>query len=382
MHVIRFLEYQNFIMEDIPVTVFLAILSVVGSIGNIHAFLVYYLRYKPSNHRTFVVSLAAIDLVASAISVPFELYDIRYSYTFMSAITCKSFRTLNHVVIVASGVLLGVIAVERYRKACKPLDAQLGPRGAIAACVVTVIGSIIFSIPAFFLYDAAEKVIPDPGYLNFTLHGFDCRVANKYSKSMFNKGYNGFYLFLSTVVFIICVIMYSFVGRALYKQVKFRQKTQSFKRRPSTSSVSSVNQNKIDKLYPNGSDIQDEESSSGHERKRSLFRQSSVASLGVSSPRKKQRRMDRTRKITFMFLVATAVSYIGYVPNLVILLIKGMSRKRYAAIQASLGIGTTSILLRMYFLNNVTNPIVYCFMDERFRSECKMLYRKLLFWKK
>ncbi|KAK3088451.1 hypothetical protein FSP39_019381 [Pinctada imbricata] len=381
------LEYLKFVDEDIPVTVFLSLLSIIGSIGNAHAFLVYYLRYKPSNHRTFVVSLAAIDLIASAISIPFEIYDIRYSYTFTSSLACKSFRTMNHVVIVASGLLLGVIAVERFRKACQPLETQLGPKGAICACVFSVVGSAIFSIPAFILYDSTQEDlnITVSVFGNTTtfedkfsvLHVFDCQIATKYSKSIFNKGYNGMFLLLSTSVFILCIVMYSFVGKALYKQTKFRMRAQSLKRRPSNSSLTSTTITKLDKSTGY---IQEEESSSTGDRKRSILRKSSSASLNAISPRN-HRRMDRTRRITLMFLVATAVSYIGFVPNLVILLIKSLNRKQYTKISNTLG-GGTDILLRLYFLNNVTNPLVYCFLDEKFRTELMMLYRKLAFWNK
>jgi hypothetical protein len=47
-------EYQQFLEDDLVVVAYLILLSVIGTIGNGHALTVYLLRYKPSNHRTFL----------------------------------------------------------------------------------------------------------------------------------------------------------------------------------------------------------------------------------------------------------------------------------------------------------------------------------------
>jgi hypothetical protein len=36
------------------------------------------------------------------------------------------------------------------------------------------------------------------------------------------------------------------------------------------------------------------------------------------------------------------------------------------------------ILLRAVFINNAVNPVVYCLLDNTFRTECLKLYKKTM----
>lgn len=359
------LELEVFLQRHIPVTVYLIMLALVGTVGNIHAILVYSLRYNPSNYRTFVVWLGFIDLAACCMSIPFEVYDIRNGFTFESDATCKFFRFLNHLVSSGSGFLLGVIAIERFRKVCRPFSRQLNEKESKMACVITVVVSSLLSLPSFILYGPTMKETPYPGVM-----GSDCTVLRQYKKSIFFKLYNGVLIFLVTSVFIICVVVYIMVGRVLYKSTKFRKSAQvvGMKKCGSTSSSSNLRNGVSMNQEPS---VAKEEESSTNETNSKVSRSVSVSDGTV----KKRKKFDRMKRITMMFLVATAVSYIGYLPNLILGYMKAFNGKVYNEASDVLG-PFNSILLRGYFINNATNPVVYCFLDDRFRRECKNLYRK------
>ncbi|XP_022337660.2 cholecystokinin receptor type A-like [Crassostrea virginica] len=374
-------EFQEFLKDDIAVVVYLILLCFVGTIGNGHAFIVYHVRYKPSNHRTFVVWLAAIDFVACSVSAPFEIVDIRHGYTFGSGAACKCFRFINHVVSIASGIMLGVIAVERYRKACCPFGRQISETEAAVACMVTVGVSFLFATPSFYLYDVAVKETDIPG-----LSGTDCTVGAEDGQQSFFRIYSLLLLLISTIIFILCIVAYSFVGKSLYKQMRFRQSAQlkNVHKTISGNSVSSDNKMSISSLKmkmvmekpeaSSSNQIHDEESSVYSDKNKiSINKIQRTAATPMVKGRKK---LDRTRRITLMFLIATAVSYVGYLPNLIILVIRAAHHSAYDRLDASLGM-LTPVLLRGYFLSNVTNPLVYCFVDDRFRQECALLYSKI-----
>ncbi|XP_060066829.1 cholecystokinin receptor type A-like [Ylistrum balloti] len=362
-------EFDLFIQNDVPVVIYLAVLCVIGVVGNAHAVTVYSCRYKPSNHRTFVLWLASVDLTASLLCMPFESFDIRYNLTFSIVPLCKLFKALNYFVSTCSGFLLGVIAVERYRKICVPLGTQLTLRAAQCACLVATLVAMGLSIISGVVYGVVSKQVPS--YLNLT--GTECTVMEKYKETSLFKGYSVFLLFISTVVFILCIFTYSFVGRILYNQMLFRSKSHSASasnRKSSTGNEKSVDMD-----------------SSGHQDEESSFaRVTSKEMTSIKSPKentkqksKRKRGLDRSKQIAFMFLVATAASYVGYLPNMVLMIIKGIRGDTYDAIDERLG-AFNAILVRSYFLSNVANPIVYCFVDERFRRECKLLYQKLYYY--
>ncbi|OWF45179.1 cholecystokinin receptor type A-like [Mizuhopecten yessoensis] len=373
------LELEKFRDKYIPAVVYLAILCVVGSIGNAHAFLVYLYRYKTSNHKMFVVWLAAVDFVACSCSIPFEIMDARHSYTFTSISACKVFRFLNHFVTLCSGILLGVIAVERYRKACVPMGRQLTAKEAKYSCFITVIVSFVLSIPALIFYGPTSKPVD-----NFPeLIGSDCTVSKLYKKTYF-KMYSSFLLLLCTTVFVVCVVTYTFIGRVLYRQMKFRRASQTSSPKQRLNSLSSCRGGTISsdggvtttlKRDDNSVHVHEDESSYGQHNRKSLARSVSTVSAFKMSA-KKMKIFDRSKQITLMFLVATAISYAGYLPHLVLVIIQGVSPASYDSIAASIG-ALSSILIRGYFLSNVTNPLVYCFLDDRFRRECRKMYCQL-----
>ena len=378
-------EYSEFLKDDVLVVGYLIILCIIGTIGNGHAIVVYYLSYKPSNHRTFVLWLAAVDFLACAVCIPFEIVDIRHGFTFGSSAACKVFRYLNHIANIGSGCLYGVIAIERYRKACCPFGRQMTERESFISCMVTVGMSMLVSLPSFYIYEAAIKLTSIVG-----LAGMDCTVGSTKSQKQFFKFYSGFLLLLSTVVFIICIVVYSLVGKALYKQMNFRRSVQTTNKQhkkvtavtSDLSNGSSLNQKLSEELAgkdnrqetPVKPAIQSEESSVCLDSHRKVqFAVSNNSTISVSSSNKRPSKLDRTKRITLMFLVATAVAYIGIIPNIIILIIRGVKESAYRHIALKLGI-FTPVLLRGYFLSNVTNPVVYCFVDDRFRKECNKLY--------
>ncbi|XP_033726716.1 orexin receptor type 2-like [Pecten maximus] len=358
------LEFQDYIDNDIPVSVYLAILCVVGTIGNGHASVVYYFRYKSSNHKTFVVWLAVVDFIACFFSIPFELFDIRFSCTFTIDWLCRFFRYLNHFVSICSGSLLGVIAVERFRKACRPFDRQLEGNGAKIACMLTVVISALISIPSLVMYGVQVEVVD-----GYNINGTDCKVLDKFKGSLAFKGFNLMLLLISTAVFTACVVIYLFIGRVLYQQYKFRSSLQIKK------SVTTLSDKPSATSDINHTQQEDESSVANPAMSRTKICDQN-GDKPMQTKKKTPKRFDRSKQITFMFLVATGVSYLGYLPYLILTIIKAVTKSSSSVIDSVLG-PFGDILLRGYFISNVTNPLVYCFLDDKFREECKTLYKTL-----
>lgn len=362
-------EYEQFLEDDLLVVSYLVLLSVIGTVGNGHALTVYLLRYKPSNHRTFVLWLSVVDLIACCLGIPFEIFDLRYSYTFYFSAPCKIFRFLNHFVSVGSGLLLGVIALERHRKVCTPFKQQMDEACAMKACIITVCLALLLSVPAFVFYGSADKytdTIP-------ILKGSDCTVLASFKDSLYFWAYSGLFLLISTVIFIICVVAYVFVGRAMYKQMIFRKSAQIVGKKHSNGTSTSHS-------HDNGGYVGEDESSMNTEMRLKVTTQQRKSldfkSLERKPREKKKFVLDRSKRITLMFLVATAVSYVGYLPYNIIIFIKVLNPKAYSVIKSALR-QFMAVLLRGYFLNNASNPVVYCFLDNRFRTECKKFYSRV-----
>ncbi|KAK3095953.1 hypothetical protein FSP39_021276 [Pinctada imbricata] len=91
-----------------------------------------------------------------------------------------------------------------------------------------------------------------------------------------------------------------------------------------------------------------------------------------------EKQMQVAIRNTLTLMVASAFSYIGLLPIILRAIIRIVNEDTYDRIDEALGPVGKNILIRGYFLNNVVNPFVYCFMDRCFRKGLTKLYRPIL----
>ena len=356
------IEYEQFLNIGIPSVIFLTVLSFVGIVGNVHTLLVYSMSpvMAKLTVRIFILWLSVTDLIACVVCIPFEIFDIRFDYTFSSVGVCKFFRFLNHVVTLSSGGLLTAIAIERY-KISNRIQTRQNRNPFVAlniASLVVVAISIVMSIPTFVFYGLYIK---ETSISNLT--GTDCAVLPEYYDMSTVGAYIGIVILLSTAGCGICAVVY---GKILFgiciqmkKERKNRAKSSNHKMDISseltskeTQQVSTNQLNDVPSISP---------------------------SLGenVPIPVKFHKRSpyEKGRQLTTSLIVATAVSYLGYIMFACTLLVQVANP---TLLYKSSIRPVTEILFRAVFINNAANPVVYCLLDNTFRTECVKLYKKTM----
>lgn len=93
--------------------VFIAVLMVIGFVGNLHVLFVYAFRMKPSNHRTFILVLGIMDFMSCTVGMPFIIVDLRNPLTFTISSACKLLRFINYFITSSSTLILLTLAIER-----------------------------------------------------------------------------------------------------------------------------------------------------------------------------------------------------------------------------------------------------------------------------
>ncbi|KAK3085668.1 hypothetical protein FSP39_006914 [Pinctada imbricata] len=383
------LDYQDFIEYDIPVTIYLSILCIIGIFGNFHVLILYIKRYAGSNHHIFILILAGVDFVACSVCLPYEIADIYKSFSFTNDGLCKFFRFMIHFTSLGSGFMLVLIAFERYRKLCTPFGRQIVGREIGISCSVMLGVSSVIAVPSFVFYGAAEKKIP--GYSNVT--GNDCKLLSNTFKYAFI--YLAVMLLISTIMFVICTVTYSVVGKVLFSHYSKRTKGTSVpmndQRIPShDTNESSVALNNNTPGPSRGTSLESLRHQGTLDSKKSILsRLKSVTSKNGSLKRSQsavdknaeraRSKLDRTMHITLMLLVATAISYLGYIPAIIsgILTAIGSDNTDKSKTEVE---KLMAILTRGFYLNHVVNPIVFFFMDKKLRKDARKMYRN--FWKR
>lgn len=202
----------------IPAIVFIVLLMVIGVIGNPIVVYFYGFKLKPTPSYLFIVALAVFDFLVCTVSMPLELVDLIRFYTFESTEACKLLRFINYLIAISSGCILIAIAVDRYRKICRPFESQITMKMAKIIIPCVLFGSVCISWPSFVFYSVVEVNLTEiSGAI-----GQDCTTIRDESYKFYITLYNGI-LFLCFVTAITSLtVLYCLVGRQIFNLRSFR----------------------------------------------------------------------------------------------------------------------------------------------------------------
>ncbi|KAL3879261.1 hypothetical protein ACJMK2_031563 [Sinanodonta woodiana] len=138
---------NDFAKAVLPVTVFVGILACVGFLGNVLVLYVFSFKYHKCNYKYFVLFLALIDLTSCLTTMPGEIVTQSFWYNYSVPVICKVKSFFNVSTVCASAFCLLLIAIDRYRKVCKPSGWQIRPKVAIFLCICALVIAAIVAIP-------------------------------------------------------------------------------------------------------------------------------------------------------------------------------------------------------------------------------------------
>ena len=204
----------------IPAMVVMGFLMFLGLFGNSLVCFFYGCKSKTTPATSFILSLAIFDLLACTVAIPVEITDMRLFYMFESVAACRLLTFVNHFSVIGSAFTLSAIAVDRYRRICKPFDKQLSINQARIICGVCAGLGVLLGWPAIALYNV-EKVNVNNTY-NVSLTGYDCTSVKNPDYEPYAWAYNVVQFTGFIGVTLALIIAYFLVGRQLYKHKKFR----------------------------------------------------------------------------------------------------------------------------------------------------------------
>ena len=217
----------------VPTLVYLGVISVTGIFGNGLVCNIYQTRYRLSNSRCFILCLGAIDLISCLVVIPFEITTVINQYIFRHLWLCKLSRLFNTSSTLTSSFLLLFIAIDRYRKVCKPFKKQISIKVAKFLCVLAVLLGLFFSLPTTLVYGKKTFNIPE-----YNLVGTECSTDDSIEDTIYpflNVAMYGV-LFLSGIISMS--VIYCFIGKEVQKHVN-RMPKEYIQSRNSVSVLSS-----------------------------------------------------------------------------------------------------------------------------------------------
>lgn len=368
-------------------TVILGVYLVIGVLGNSLVFYIY--KFCITKHRTdrfFIPYLAVSDalscIVGSGFGLALNLLPIRFSGDAL----CKGLWFLTKWSTLVSALMLLLIAIERYKKVCKPFGPQMTPLAKQLSMIALFVVSAILTFPTVFFH--GEISFPARGTSHLT--GYRCG-RNTFLTSL--EGYFTTYnVVLSAVAFTgitAVTVLYVFVGKTIFKQTKFRSRFASSPRKSyiSPKSDSGVVSDGNDDVFLENSVKGNEENKARKDSADSFYStddelESTDADLprqkSSNNPRKKSiishvytvSQVLRKFKISILFMCITLVFILTFTPRLVIMISEATNKGYWSGLTDN-QIRASLFFYRFYIVNNIVNPFLYAAFDSRFKQEVK-----------
>ena len=360
-------------LSMIPVVVYLSVLLVVGLIGNLMVVFYYGWKTRRTSNSVFISMVAVFDLLSCCLSIPIEMVDLRFFYMFTNSGLCKVLRFVNHMVTIGSAFMLLMIAVDRYRRICKPFKKQLTLEQSKIVCLVTIIVAMVLSSPALVFYQSVTSDLVNENGVR--LKGCDCTTTRDKAYTLYFYVFYATYLLLFVISTIVLFTIYSIIGRVLYKHSQFRKRYLPRESSMTSQSAIALKSNKLaddtntTKTFVDADANKNTSCCSIFEMKNNVFSINIKRSQDKFHPNQLDQKTVKNTRVMLVITVVFVLSFLPYLCLIVYKLFQDDFRLYDSSVVFQLGI-------RSYFLNPALNPITYGFFNAKFR---KFFFMKLCF---
>ncbi|KAK3101360.1 hypothetical protein FSP39_003003 [Pinctada imbricata] len=398
--------------------VFLGILCVIGTIGNIHVLVVFVFKMKTkSTYVTYVTALAFIDFLVSFVHVPWEIMDLKYPDNFWGPVTCRIFRFNNFFLLSLSVLVLLVVAIDRYKRICRALKNQWSvsfSKKLVGFCIAL---SAVLNFPSLIIF--GMRTVPVDR--NSTVQ--TCFINDRYKDTYIVVAWIGAMCLITGINAFILIFTYVSIGCYITKKSLQRayltNRFQSFShiKERFTKSTKRLNdgnktnkgprkccaekagcskkeinvytieenpkQNNIkstDENHEKGSD-ENEDNAEANKCNFTIAENLNTSSKPTDSSAYAAQKVPTTQskeatKVTKITCVITIVFIICHVPYFSFAIIFGI----YPDFKLHLSeteLTLYRLAMRLVFVNNVCNPFIYGVFDKRFIQISKEMYKQL-----
>ncbi|KAL4231297.1 hypothetical protein ACF0H5_008877 [Mactra antiquata] len=209
---------QEMTKTVLPVTILIAVECVLGVFGNIFILIVYSKWYKLCSFRCFVLSLACIDLTSSVTTLPGEIVSQLNWYHYKYDAMCKIKSFFNVFTVWSSGLVLLLLAYDRYRKICYPLSWQIPVRNSARLCVAAILFSIVISSPIAVLWGIQSY---EYNFGNYTVQVSICEKAEMFADEVIPFMYILWALVIPMfMIMLVTIILNFYTGRKLMPSLR------------------------------------------------------------------------------------------------------------------------------------------------------------------
>uniref|UniRef100_A0A0D9RVU6 Cholecystokinin receptor type A n=1 Tax=Chlorocebus sabaeus TaxID=60711 RepID=A0A0D9RVU6_CHLSB len=300
----------------------------------------------------FLLSLAVSDLMLCLFCMPFNLIpNLLKDFIFGSAV-CKTTTYFMGTSVSVSTFNLVAISLERYGAICKPLQSRVWQTKSHALKVIAATWCLSFTIMT--PYPIYSNLVPFTKNNNQTANMCRFLLPNDVMQQSWHT-------FLLLILFlipgIVMMVAYGLISLELYQGIKFEasQKKAAKERKLSTTSSGKYEDSDgcyLQKSRPVRRLELRQLSTGGSSRAHRIRSSSSAANLMAK------------KRVIRMLIVIVVLFFLCWMP-----IFSANAWRAYDTASAERRLSGTpiSFILLLSYTSSCVNPIIYCFMNKRFR---------------
>ncbi|XP_072192245.1 cholecystokinin receptor type A [Excalfactoria chinensis] len=300
---------------------------------------------------TFLLSLAVSDLMLCLFCMPFTLIPNLLKDFIFGSTVCKTATYFMGISVSVSTFNLVAISLERYSAICKPLQSRVWQTKSHALKVIAATWCVSFTIMS--PYPIYSKLVPFTKYNNSTANM--CRLLWP-SDFIQQSWYTFLLLILFLIPGIIMMVAYGLISLELYRGIKFdtSQRRSSRERKGSTSITK----------YEDGDGCYLHKAK--RKRKVPLQQLSAMSNSKIDRVRSSSSSANLMAKklVIRMLMVIVVLFFICWTP---IFSVNAWRAFDTASADLHLSGAPISFIHLLSYTSACVNPIIYCFMNKRFR---------------
>uniref|UniRef100_A0A4W3IDN1 Gastrin/cholecystokinin type B receptor n=1 Tax=Callorhinchus milii TaxID=7868 RepID=A0A4W3IDN1_CALMI len=301
---------------------------------------------------TFLLSLAVSDLMLCLFCIPFTLIsNLLEDFIFGSAV-CKAVPYFMGISVSVSTFSLVAISLERYSAICKPLKSRVWQTKSHAFKVITA--TWLFSFTVMLPYPIYGNLVPFTRINDNNSTGNMCRLL--WPNDITQQSWYIFQLLLlSLIPGIVMMTAYGLISCELYNGIQFEMSQR--KQSSTTNSVSISKYEDGDGCY---------RQNLKRNRTIELQRLSNTRTVKINRIRSNSSTANlmAKKRVIRMLIVIVVMFFICWTPILCANAWRAFDKVSAGRILSGTAI---SFIHLLSYTSACVNPIIYCFMNKRFR---------------
>ncbi|XP_052766389.1 muscarinic acetylcholine receptor M4-like [Mya arenaria] len=202
---------------QLPAIIYTIILMVIGTPGNIIVLYVYFFKWRKSTSRMFILFLTSLDLFNCVTTLPMEIFIMRYSVMLDRPWLCKISRFSTYTMNSSSAAILVAIAVDRYRRICRPHGPQFSAKASKYISICCIVLALCLTWPSLLFYGTRSVKLEN-------VEGKSCLLENKFDESVYPHVFFVLMMASTVIIFTTLSVLYYFVGIQVCRHRRMRMK--------------------------------------------------------------------------------------------------------------------------------------------------------------